>query len=740
MKKEPEVPSGNSFVSYITWKDDAEKLIALKQTAEGLERVQPVVRSHATDIYSNVAPNTSIRDGFDRQDYDHYRPGEGIPTRPKELIAACDEAYERHGIVKNVIDMMSDFVAKGVSISHPNERIERFHKELFHKKWRGEHVTERLASYLFRHGNVFMKRQTAKLKVRDEELLKKAQADPDLEVEAPPSFTRREVPWRFSFLEPSSVDLLSEELAPFVGQEGFIYGLKIPKNLIQKIKYPKTKNDRAILEKLPEDIKVAVRAGDTVITLDQEKLITAFYRRDDWKAWARPMTACILSDLKMLDKMKLADLAALDGAISCIRVWKLGSLAERIMPHPNMIARLAQMLTSNVGGGVMDLVWGPDIELLETSTEVHRYLGSTKYASTLQAIYGGLGIPQTLTGSDTATGFTNNYMSMKTLVERLLYARNIVEAIWNNELRLVQQAMGFRFQAVVVFDNILTDAATEQQLLLNMADRDLIDVESLHEELGFDPDLIASRLRREAKKRKNKMLPPKASPYHHHANHENELENIFAGTGAYTPQEFGLEMDEPVPGNKPPAEKVAKVQEKYAPKPTTTPGAPPAGGKPKGQPGQGRPKQKKDSSKRKQKKVKPRTSANFVRDLAAAEEALGKISRLTTPVLLKSVGKKTLRELTEQEARDFEEFKFSLLCQFSLSEEIDEDKIKGFLTKPLDVPEFAVELLTATVKKHIEEHGKEPAVEVLRRYQSSVFALYRGEYARPGVCEEQGEN
>jgi hypothetical protein len=76
-----------------------------------------------------------------------------------------------------------------------------------------------------------------------------------------------------------------------------------------------------------------------------------------------PMVSAILGDLQLLQKMKLADLAALDGAISCIRVWKLGNIEARIMPTEVAINRLAEMLCNNVGGGVMDLVWGPEIEL-----------------------------------------------------------------------------------------------------------------------------------------------------------------------------------------------------------------------------------------------------------------------------------------------------------------------------------------------------------------------------------------
>ena len=51
-----------------------------------------------------------------------------------------------------------------------------------------------------------------------------------------------------------------------------------------------------------------------------------------------------------------------------IRLWKLGhinheNLSNSIIPTKDMIEKLRQILTEEVKGGVLDIVWGPDIEL-----------------------------------------------------------------------------------------------------------------------------------------------------------------------------------------------------------------------------------------------------------------------------------------------------------------------------------------------------------------------------------------
>ena len=95
----------------------------------------------------------------------------------------------------------------------------------------------------------------------------------------------------------------------------------------------------------------------------------------------------------------------------------MGSLEHKIAPTKAAAAKLAQILGNNVGGGTMDLVWGPDIELLESKTNVHNFLGEGKYTPHLNSVYAGLGIPPTLTGTFGAAGTTNNFISLKTLTQ-----------------------------------------------------------------------------------------------------------------------------------------------------------------------------------------------------------------------------------------------------------------------------------------------------------------------------------
>lgn len=708
---------------FVTWaKDDVAGMQRAVGQSYGGQGRSVVKRSVASNIYNDIAPgNVSIRDTFDRSDYDMFRPGEQTPYRIKDVIRDCMRAYSKIGIIRNVIDLMADFTTQGIDLVHPNERIETFYKEWF-RKVGGKERSERFANYLYRTGNVVVKRQTAKLSAKNEDQMRRATADADIDIDETPKVVKREIPWTYRFQNPLSLVVLSEELAMFVDPSDFVFGVQVPMPILKQIKNPQGKHQKAMVQAIPDGILSELRGGSRMITLDPEKTSAYYYKRDDWSVWAEPMLNAILEDINLLRKMRLADLAALDGAISSIRVWKLGSLEHKILPTELAINRLAQMLMNNVGGGVMDLVWGPEIELLETSTEVYKFLGQTKYEPVLTAIYAGLGIPPTLTGAagSTGGGFTNNFISLKTLTERLQYGRDVLKGFWDEEIRIVQKAMGFRFPATVRFDRmVLTDEAAEKALLIQLADRDLISVETLQERFGEDPAIEQVRIRREHRQRKAQQMPAKASPFHT-ADKDHELKKIVASSGSVTPSELGVQLDEKKPGQKSPLQMQAdsKMNTKLA------------GKKPKGQPGQGRPKNKKDSKKRKQKRVTPRTSAAFIETFAWAETAQANISQLASKPFLKSIAKKNMRELTAKESSDFENFKFYALCAFEPGAQITEDSLKQVVGRKnaLSVPSFVNELLETTVAKYIETNGKEPPIEVLRRFHAGTYAFWKGDF------------
>ena len=121
---------------YKTWDSDSQKEQAYAATSDNVEAydgIQKAVAYGRRTSYIDIEPNRSVRTGFLREDYDNFRPGESVSNYQKRIMKMCMQAYDRVGIVRNVIDLMSDFAAQGLTIIHPNKMLRSFIVNGFYK-------------------------------------------------------------------------------------------------------------------------------------------------------------------------------------------------------------------------------------------------------------------------------------------------------------------------------------------------------------------------------------------------------------------------------------------------------------------------------------------------------------------------------------------------------------------------------------------------------------------------------
>ena len=711
VSKDPNEPR-KSEAAFVSWNKSSKEDMPLAD-------YQPIQRAYAgRERFKDLETNISVRDGFNRADYEYFRPDESVPKEQKAAVSACMESYKKVGLIKNVIDLMSDFGCQGVKLVHPNPRIQKFYRGWF-KKVEGRHVSERFLNMLYRAGNVVVKRATIKINVKNQKEYQTigAPLGPDMDLEEEIKMLKKVIPGKYSFLSPLSIEIIGGELAQFAGSPS--YGIKIPSKLKRQILHPKNEIEKQLIAKLPPEIVAAAKEGKEIVPLDSDKLRVFHYKKDDWQAWAYPMIYAILDDVILLEKMKLADLAALDGAISQVRLWRLGSLEHEIFPTDAAVQKLADILMSNPGGGAFDLIWGPELDFKESGTNVHQFLGSTKYDPVWNSIYAGLGVPPTLTGAATASGFTNNYISLKTLVQRLEYGRDILRSFWEKEIALLQKSMGFRLPASVQFDRmVLSDESAEKALLIQLADRGLISSETLQERFGEIPEIEKIRSRREDKAREKGSMSHKASPWHN-PEKEHDLTKIAMQRGMVTPSEVGLELEERKEGETTPQEDMKEAQKQKVSVPE----------KKTGIPQQGRPKNSKDGKTRDQRTPKPTASADiedFITKSMWAKAAQSQISDIVTPAMLGHFEKKNLRSLSAKEAETLEVFKFSILCSLDPYSQINEESILNLAQSgETSVPNGFFELYSKLVGKFVSGSGSQPSVDDLRDIQVSVYATMK---------------
>ena len=703
--------------AYVMWGNDPEsQRIAMAKSSESLEEFTSIQKSTAGTgrryslDYSDLTPQGGSKPGLTRSDYYFFRPDEAIPRELKAIIRKAEDIYQRVGLVKNVIDLMGDFAAQGVRIVHKNKRIEKFYRQWF-KRVCGRERSERFLNNLYKTGNIVINRQFGKLSVKVADKLYQGVASPDLQVQDLDTIKveKRELPWKYTFIDPVLVNVSAGSLASFVMDKR--YELTLPAGLRRIINSPKTEIEANIVKNLPIQIIEAAK-NKKAYPLDPDKTIVAHYKKDDWQSWAYPMMHAIMDDIMIIEKLKLADMCALDGAVSNLRIFKLGSLEHKIAPTKAATAKLAQILGNNVGGGTMDLIWGPDIELIESKTNVHQFLGEGKYIPHLNSIYAGLGIPPTLTGTFGASGTTNNFISLKTLTQRLQYGRDVLISFWEKEMELVQKAMGFRYAGKIEFDKMdLSNEDAEKSLLIQLVDRNLISDEILQSRFGLDPDMEKSRLNREKRDRDGGRMIEKSGPWFD-PQFENSLKKMSLQLGIVTPSQVGLELEKKKNGEKNAIEmKISNTPTKLAIDPTSD-------SLPK-ESGDGRPKLSKDKTKRKTKIFKPRTGAKL---MIWAKNSQDQISDIINPILLEFYNKKNIRSLSSTEIKELEQVKTNILLNLTPDTTISSDNIIQSFNR-LTVDSTNIRQYNSWLNRLQSDMGRELSTEEKKQSNAMYYSM-----------------
>lgn len=667
----------------------------LKQASGNTESYGSVMSATASRrSYIDLEPNISVRTDFTKEDYYAFRPHEDPGGSYKSSMKKCMKAYKKVGIIKNVIDLMGDFASQGISLNHENKSIERFYRKWW-EKVNGTERSERFLNTLYRCGNVIIYKRYGKITATMKRDMSRAELV-DLPQE---KVIKKQLPIVYDFLNPLTIDIDGGEAAAFAGQK--IYKMKVSAGLKKSLM-----SNKRLFSTLPEYIRSGVSDKANSIILDSQYIEIFHYKKDDWELWAEPMIGPIVDDIMMLEKMKLADMSALDGAISNIRLWRLGNLEHKILPNKGAIDKLRNILASNVGGGTMDLVWGPEIDFKESNTQIYKFLGTEKYQPVLNSIYAGLGIPPTLTGlAGQSGGYTNNFISLKTLIDRLEYGRSLLEQFWKKEIEYIQKSMGFAKPATLHFDHmLLADEAAEKNLWIRLVEEDIISLETVRERLGENNSLEETRIKQEHKKREKKIIPPKAGPYHN-ANTDSEYKKIALQKGEISIEDVtDLESNPQVP----PQQMAANPQSK----------------KPVPSPQGGRPSLTKDSEPRKQKAVKPKTTPkNTAAIIVWSQEAQKVISEILNPALLSYYEKSTLRELSKSELNELEEVKFKVLCNLTPFEQITTEKILSILDKNPRLTNEQISIKAGIYSEFVEKNNRSPNMDELRNINSVSYSF-----------------
>ena len=248
----------------------------------------------------------------------------------------------------------------------------------------------------------------------------------------------------------------------------------------------------------------------------------------------------------------------------------------------------------------------------------------------------------------------------------------------------------------------LDDPAAMTNLLLNMADRNIVSDEFVQRHIKAKPDIEKRRVIDEEKVRVSKDLE-KISPYHA-VDKQYGLEKIALQTGVASPSQVGVEL------KKKKGDKAAlDMKQSKSPSPRNN-----DNGSPPGSPG--RPQNSRDIQKRKPKQFKPKNKASI--DLWA-KEAQSKISTILNPGILERFAKKNMRSLTAQEFNESEQIKFSVLCSLSYLEVVDAKAIGAGLAQKL--PNGVIQECEEWITNATHDMDRKLSIDEIRNIRATFY-------------------
>lgn len=695
----PEDKNAPLYVSFA----GAGRAAALKQHRLADEPF--VVRDLAAASYPGVGFDgrgyldgvSGVRAGFNRWDRAYWRPEETGPVEFQDIIAACQAIYRRIGFIRNVIDLMADFASDGFELVHPVRSQQQFYQAWAKKVNLAARVNDFMKLAL-RDANVIVRRRMAKIDLgTSRDMAKGIDEKPEvIKKTRDRRQPNRTIPWRYLFISPTIVEKTGGDLAKFFGGEGV--AVKLPARLANAINSPKTQAEKDMVAKLPAEVVAAAKAKNRLMPLDPERIYVAHYKKDDWDAWATPFLYGILDDVMFKDKMRLADISALDGVINIIRVWKLGDHTKEILPSKAAVSKLISILENNTGGGPLDLVWDSMIDLQVEVPPIDKILGPEKYTSVDADIVRGLGIPDSLLGGSggKAPNAQSAFIQLKTIVQRLEYVREMAIGWLTKELEIVAKAMGFTMPTIMFGTMALRDEAAEKQLIIQLLDRGVISVESVVKAFGHDFLVELERLREENQIRSQE--PPileRADPYHRpfsliDKQTESQIKVVEA-QGKLQPAGGGGGTDNPM-GDQPRRD--------------GTPSGP------------GRPFKKPSTNPRKQRT--PKTLSTVYQGMA--EDVLDEIDAVLDPLYLEAHKIANVRQATAEQRKELEQIKWVTLCCVRPGDAISQKSLAAAVDKSEDLSAFndVLDELMADFERLVK---RKPNVRDRRRLMASAWAL-----------------
>jgi len=365
---------------------------------------------------------------------------EGIDIR--ESIELCQKAYANIPIFRNAIDVMSEFSNSEIYLEGGSENARSFIYKWFEKinLWK---LKDQYFREYYRSGNIFLYRIDGKFNREDVLKLNKIYGS-----EASKYLDPGKIPVRYILLNP--YDIVSTRSTSF---DSGVYKKILSEYELEKLKNPKTEEDKQIFDSLDPEVKKMIKEGSFYlnglkINLDPDRLIYSFYKKQDYEPFAIPFGYPVLDDLNWKIELKKIDQAISRTIENVVLLITMGAEPDKGGINPHSLSAMQCLFQNESVGRVLVSDYTTKADFI--IPDVNKILGPNKYEIVNQDIREGL--QNIIVGKE---NYSSTQIKAQIFLERLKEARNcFINDFMMPQIKTVCRSMGFRKYPTVKFQEV----------------------------------------------------------------------------------------------------------------------------------------------------------------------------------------------------------------------------------------------------------------------------------------------
>lgn len=366
--------------------------------------------------------------------YEYTKDGVDI----RDAIMLCQKAYANVAIVRNTIDIATEFANTDVYLEGGTERSREFFQKWFNKikLWK---LKDQYFREYYRSGNIFLYRIDGKFNAEDFKLLSGLSEN---------GIKNNKVPLRYILINP--YDVVAKISSSFAEA---VYEKILSEYELERLKNPKDDADVELLNGFDPEIQKQIKSKQYFrdglnMKLDPKYLLYSFYKKQDYEPFAVPFAYPVLEDINAKIELKRIDQAIARTVENVILLITMGAEPDKGGINPaNMTAMQNLFMNESVGRVlVSDYTTKADFVI----PDLKKVVGKEKYEVLNDDIKEGL--MNVMLGNEKYNGQS---AKISFFMERLKEARNaFLNDVLQPEIIRISKDLGFRAWPTAKFTEI----------------------------------------------------------------------------------------------------------------------------------------------------------------------------------------------------------------------------------------------------------------------------------------------